>query len=290
MMDPQQRLLLQHAWKALATLPTAEGSLTSVAIGIGTVEYTALSAHMGSSIFTATGAPRLTILFAAAMHCIAAAGARSQGTAAPLLTPLASSCSSHVDVYRSACTCTHAYCSAQAGPSVAHSAYAAPNWPPSVPSQYTSCWSKPVRGPAGACRRGHERGSRAHLVPVWAEGQLREPGHGLLLVPGGHPPGCQGPAAGHCCSRPGRRRQPHPQRQQDRSLRCDRRASLAHQYQRLHTPQPGSWPGHCCGESPLQASCWDAIDYCVRALNICSHYAWVNRRGSGACGCRHACA
>ena len=56
MMDPQQRLLLQHAWEALSILPNTEGRLTSVAIGIGTVEYTALAAHMGNNIFVATGA------------------------------------------------------------------------------------------------------------------------------------------------------------------------------------------------------------------------------------------
>ena len=56
MMDPQQRLLLQHAWEALSVLPATQGSLTSVAVGIGTVEYTALAAHKGNSIFVATGA------------------------------------------------------------------------------------------------------------------------------------------------------------------------------------------------------------------------------------------
>ena len=54
-MDPQQRLLLQHAWEALSGLPGLEGSLTSVAIGIGTVEYTTLANHLGNGIFTATG-------------------------------------------------------------------------------------------------------------------------------------------------------------------------------------------------------------------------------------------
>ena len=58
-MDPQQRILLQHAWEALAGLPGMEGSLTSVAIGIGTVEYTSLASRLGTGIFTATGASLL---------------------------------------------------------------------------------------------------------------------------------------------------------------------------------------------------------------------------------------
>ena len=54
-MDPQQRVLVQHAWEALAGSACTEGSVASVAIGIGTVEYTSLASHLGNGIFTATG-------------------------------------------------------------------------------------------------------------------------------------------------------------------------------------------------------------------------------------------
>ena len=60
-MDAQQRLLLERAWEALAA--SAEGCApdldaaadTAVLVGIGTVDYTSMSAHLGVGIHTATG-------------------------------------------------------------------------------------------------------------------------------------------------------------------------------------------------------------------------------------------
>ena len=58
-MDPQQRLLLQQAAEVLpATGPPAgePAPRTAVLVGIGSVEYTGLAAHLGVSIYAATGA------------------------------------------------------------------------------------------------------------------------------------------------------------------------------------------------------------------------------------------
>lgn len=56
-MDPQQRMLLERAHEALqASHNQTDGvQQTSVLIGIGTVEYTTLSAHLGTGIYVATG-------------------------------------------------------------------------------------------------------------------------------------------------------------------------------------------------------------------------------------------
>ncbi len=57
-MDAQQRLLLEHAAAALAGAPAADvgAERTSVMVGIGTIDYTAVSAHLGNSLYAASGA------------------------------------------------------------------------------------------------------------------------------------------------------------------------------------------------------------------------------------------
>jgi acyl transferase domain-containing protein len=58
-MDAQQRLLLEHSAQVLASASTADGKelnvRTSVMVGIGTVDYTAMSAHLGNSLYAASG-------------------------------------------------------------------------------------------------------------------------------------------------------------------------------------------------------------------------------------------
>ncbi len=56
-MDAQQRLLLEQAAQALAGTPsTGSGAdRTSVMVGIGTVDYNAVSAHLGNSLYAASG-------------------------------------------------------------------------------------------------------------------------------------------------------------------------------------------------------------------------------------------
>lgn len=58
-MDAQQRLLLEHAAQALANASTTVDKKpdvrTSVMVGIGTVDYTAMSAHLGNSLYAASG-------------------------------------------------------------------------------------------------------------------------------------------------------------------------------------------------------------------------------------------
>ena len=59
LMDPQQRLLLQQAAEVLPALGSPAGApapRTAVLVGIGSVEYTGLAAHLGVSIYAATGA------------------------------------------------------------------------------------------------------------------------------------------------------------------------------------------------------------------------------------------
>lgn len=58
-MDPQQRLLLQQAGEVLLATAAPSGGTalrTAVFVGIGSVEYTGLAAHLGVSIYAATGA------------------------------------------------------------------------------------------------------------------------------------------------------------------------------------------------------------------------------------------
>ena len=55
-MDAQQRLLLEHSSEALAAAP-APGSpqRTAVFVGIGTVDYVTVSAHLGVGMYVASG-------------------------------------------------------------------------------------------------------------------------------------------------------------------------------------------------------------------------------------------
>lgn len=57
-MDAQQRLLLEHAAEALAGLSHTESATaaTAVMVGIGTVDYTTVAAHLGNSLYAASGA------------------------------------------------------------------------------------------------------------------------------------------------------------------------------------------------------------------------------------------
>ena len=57
-MDPQQRMLLETAHAALQASSDTSSLQTSVLIGIGTVEYTTLTSHLGTGIYVATGKPR----------------------------------------------------------------------------------------------------------------------------------------------------------------------------------------------------------------------------------------
>ena len=55
-MDAQQRLLLERGLEALhAPAGTAPDARTAVVVGIGTVDYTSMSAHLGVGIYVATG-------------------------------------------------------------------------------------------------------------------------------------------------------------------------------------------------------------------------------------------
>ena len=57
-MDGQQRLLLEQSWECLeasATFTPAAAIGTAVFVGIGTVEYNTISAHLGVGIYVATG-------------------------------------------------------------------------------------------------------------------------------------------------------------------------------------------------------------------------------------------
>lgn len=56
-MDAQQRLLLEKSWEALQAAPASayDSTRTAVIVGIGTVDYTYMSAHLGVGIYVATG-------------------------------------------------------------------------------------------------------------------------------------------------------------------------------------------------------------------------------------------
>lgn len=57
-MDGQQRLLLEQGWEVLSQSkdqsPSSFAS-TAVIVGIGTVEYNSIAAHLGIGIYVATG-------------------------------------------------------------------------------------------------------------------------------------------------------------------------------------------------------------------------------------------
>ena len=83
-MDAQQRLLLEHAAQALANASTTVDKKldvrTSVMVGIGTVDYTAMSAHLGNSLYAASGGVFLHPLQMAVLEagCVCHGIARSQ--------------------------------------------------------------------------------------------------------------------------------------------------------------------------------------------------------------------
>ena len=58
-MDAQQRMLLEQSWEVLSASTsghtTAAAVSTAVVVGIGTVDYTSVSAHLGVGIYIATG-------------------------------------------------------------------------------------------------------------------------------------------------------------------------------------------------------------------------------------------
>ena len=55
-MDAQQRLLLERSFEALAAeLAGANAQRTAVFVGIGTVDYVTMSAHLGVGMYVASG-------------------------------------------------------------------------------------------------------------------------------------------------------------------------------------------------------------------------------------------
>ena len=57
-LDGQQRLLLEQAFETLSASPAAAAGAalsTAVIVGIGTVEYNTIAAHLGNGIYVATG-------------------------------------------------------------------------------------------------------------------------------------------------------------------------------------------------------------------------------------------
>ena len=56
-MDAQQRLLQEHSFEALtAANGLATPDRTAVFVGIGTVDYVTMSAHLGVGMYVASGA------------------------------------------------------------------------------------------------------------------------------------------------------------------------------------------------------------------------------------------
>ena len=69
-MDAQQRLLLEKSWEALQAAPTSayDSARTAVIVGIGTIDYTSMSSHLGVGIYVATGNSSLKIETTGAMR------------------------------------------------------------------------------------------------------------------------------------------------------------------------------------------------------------------------------
>ena len=56
-MDAQQRLLLERSFEALAAASAlTHAQRTAVFVGIGTVDYVTMSAHLGVGMYVASGA------------------------------------------------------------------------------------------------------------------------------------------------------------------------------------------------------------------------------------------
>lgn len=61
-MDAQQRLLLERFHEALRAVPAPNiAQRTAVFVGIGTVDYVTMSAHLGVGMYVASGAIQHTI-------------------------------------------------------------------------------------------------------------------------------------------------------------------------------------------------------------------------------------